>query len=175
MVAVAIERLVALYKNLLEIRRLQTEIQKQGITKAAKDVEEHANDFMDKEIGKLSIELVTEFYKGNDAGRKNELRNGVNASLNRLANRIDRGYNFEVRCQPLAAGKPEKDETKKAIAAIQAATANMQFLKLDGKPILRLSEKTEQTSQVGRLGKGRRQKDKSGEKESQPQAGAETK
>jgi hypothetical protein len=168
-VAVAIERIVALYKNLLDIRKLQTEIEKQGITKAAKDVEEHANDFMEKGIGKLSIEIVNEFYKGGDAGRKNELRNGVNISLNMLASRVDRGYNFEVRCQPLPAGKPEKEETKRAIAAIQAATANMQFLKLEGKPILKLPEKTGQAVRPGTRAKGRG-KVPQGKKESQPPA-----
>ncbi len=175
MVAVAIERIVALYKNLLEVRKLQMEIERQGITKAAKDVEEHANDLMENGIKQLSPEIVNEFYKGNDSGRKNELRTAVKVSLTMLASRIDRGYNFEVRCKPLAAGKPEKEETKKAIAAIQAATANMQFLKLDGKPILKLPERAGQTGDVGQGKKVRRKKGQSGKKETQPDTAVETK
>src|SRR6185437_1905865 len=139
--ATAIERLVALNKSLLEIRKLQVDLRRQGVPDGAvKGIEEHANTHMEKGIDKLSVEIVGEFYNRNDDGRKNELTTAVKFSLNNIANRIDQGYNIEVRCAPLAEEKPENEEVKKALAVVQKASANMQFLKLEGDPILKLPE-----------------------------------
>jgi hypothetical protein len=142
-VAVAIERIVALYKNLLEIRKLQTDIRNQGIPDdATKGIEEYANTHMTRGIEGLSVEIVNEFYQGNDSGRKNELIAAMHISLNKIANRIDHGYNIEVRCEPPAPkdAAAQSEETKNAVAQVLAASANMQFLKLDGKPLLGLPE-----------------------------------
>ena len=47
--AVSIERIVALYKKLLEIRKLHNELKEQGVPKSSlKGVEEHANAVMEK-------------------------------------------------------------------------------------------------------------------------------
>ncbi len=143
-VAVATERVVALYKQLLEIRKLRLEIQQQGVPdEQTTGIENYANQLMENGIEKIAVEIVNEFHKGKDKGRKNELTNAVRISLNKIANRIDRGFNFEVRVAPIV----EKDEKaqdnvqlQKVIALIQSATANMQFLKLGGRPILRLPE-----------------------------------
>ena len=143
-VAVAIERVVALYKTLLEIRKLQVDLRTQGVPdKLTEGIADHANNLMDHGIEKLSVEIVQQFHKGNDAGRRNELTNSVRISLNKIANRIDSGYNVEVRCEPLTPGESAQatEELKTSIATIQSASANMQFLKLEGKPLLRLSEK----------------------------------
>jgi len=146
-VAVAVERVVALYKQLLEIRKLEVELENQGIPEQAREiVEQHANTHMERGIEKLSVEIVQQYHKGKDSGRKNELTNGVRISLNKIANRIDRGYNIEVRCEPVADSETsENTQTREAIAAIQTASENMQFLKLDGRPILKLPEKTGQS------------------------------
>ena len=142
--AIAIERIVALYKQLLEIRKLRHEIQKQGVPETdTSGIEQYANELMEKGIKKLAGEIVDQFYKKRDDGRKNELKNAVTISLNRLATRIDKGFNLEVRVQPL----PTKDqeakqdlELRSAVELIQKASQNMQFLKLDGPPILKLED-----------------------------------
>lgn len=143
-IAVAIERTVALYKQLLEIRKLRYDIQKQGVPETeVSGIENYANKLMETGIEKLTIEIVDQYYRKKDDGRKNELKNAVRISLNKLANRIDQGFNLEVRVQPLTQKEltEEKDaDTKKSIELIQNASMNMQFLKLDGKPILKLSE-----------------------------------
>ena len=98
---------------------------------------------MEKGIDKIAVEVVNEYHKKDDKGRKNELTNAVRISLNKVANRIDQGFNIEVRVAPTPKSEDEEKENKelqKAIAAIQAATANMQFMKLEGQPILRLPE-----------------------------------
>ena len=142
-VAVAVERIVALYKKLLEIRKLRSDMEKHELPEdVVSGVETHANKLMKEGIEKASVEIVNQFYIGEDVGRKNELVVKVRLSMNMLANRIDHGVNVEVRVEPPAATDPKaKDETvQKAVAAIQVATPNMQFLKLEGPPLLQLPE-----------------------------------
>lgn len=175
-VAVAIERIVALYKNLLEIRKLQVEIQRQGVPEdLTTGIEEHANSLMERGIEKVSVEIVNQFYKGKDGGRTNELTNAVRISLNKIANRIDKGYNLEVRCSPVVADDDSNDAEaqESAIATIQAASANMQFLKLEGNPLLRLPEKREGSGQPAeneRLREGVRKSRTSKKRVAQPGA-----
>lgn len=144
LVAVCIERVVALYKQLLEIRKLQQEILQQGVPEQdMTGIDNYANNLMKKGIDQIAVELVNEHHKKDDKGRKNELTNAVRISLYKVANRIDHGFNIEVRVAPLP--KPdnmekENKELFKAVEIIQSATANMQFLNLVGKPILRLPE-----------------------------------
>jgi hypothetical protein len=106
-------------------------------------IENYANQLMGDGIDKVSLEIVEQFYKGKDKARKNELTNSVRISLNKLANRIDQGFNLEVRVEPMpkdVSGRAENATLQKAITLIQLATTNMQFLKLEGKPILSLPE-----------------------------------
>lgn len=141
--AVAIERIVALYKQLLEIRKLHQEIREQGVPdKETSGIVRYANELMQKGIQDASEEIVNEYYQQAERGRKNELTNAVGLAMNKLANRIDHGFNLEVRVEPPAKGDPksQNEQLRKAVAAIQSATGNMQFLKLGGEPLLRLPE-----------------------------------
>jgi hypothetical protein len=142
--AVAIERTVSLYKQLLEIRKLHQELRVQGVPdNQTSGIENYANQLIEKGIETVSKEIVEQFYKENDKGRKNELTTAVRVSLNMLANRIDKGFNLEVRVEPMAKEETEdadKADTQQFINLIQAATKNMRFLKLDGNPILKLPE-----------------------------------
>ncbi len=141
--ALAVERTVALYKQLLEIRKLRSDLQKQGVPDPdTTGIENYANQLMETGIKKLTAEIVDRFYKKKDEGRKNELKNAVTISLNRLATRIDQGFNLEVRVQPMKADDQvaQDAQTKSAIELIQKATQNMQFLRLEGQPILKLED-----------------------------------
>lgn len=142
--AVAIERIVALYKQLVEIRKIKAELLKQGVPeKQTAGIEDHANNLMSTGIDALAVEITEKYHPGKDGHRKNELTNAVRISLNRIANRIDRGYNIEVRVEPLKGPAQASEEGKniaEQVKIIQAASANMQFLKLEGAPILQLSE-----------------------------------
>ena len=101
---------------------------------------------METGIDKIAIEVVNEYHKTDDQGRKNELTNAVRISLNKIANRIDHGFSLEVRVAPAPKqGDKENENVQRAIAAIQSATANMQFLKLECQPILRLPEGKEKS------------------------------
>ena len=68
---------------------------------------------------------------------------GLRISLNKIANRVDKGYHIEVRCEPLRKEdqeKPESKETAIHLAKVQSASVQLQFFKLEGSPILRLPE-----------------------------------
>jgi len=148
-VAVAIERVVSLYKQLLEIRKILQDLRTQGVpVDSTRGLEGHANELMEKGIERISVEIIDEFHQGKDkGGRKHELTNAVRISLNKIANRIDHGFNLEVRVEPTAQGEKAggSEETQKAVELIQAASANMQFLKLEGQPLLKLPEVEDKT------------------------------
>ena len=148
-VAVAIERIIALYKQLLEIRKIQGELVKQGLEKEnLKGIEKHANSVMDNGIDKVVKELLTEFHKVDDSGRKNELSIELKYALKKIANRVDRGFNIEVRMtEPEEVeneeGSKEDNHVKeqsKHHTRIASAAETLQFLKLEGEPILSLTE-----------------------------------
>jgi len=147
-VAVAIERLVALYKQLLEIRKLHLEIRKQGVPDTeTMGIEKYANQLMRKGIDELVADVLKKYRKKGETGRKNELANALRISLNKLANRIDKGFSLEVRVEPITFNGDSSEQDKKLskeIEVIQAATPNMQFLKLEGRPILSLPESKEE-------------------------------
>jgi hypothetical protein len=125
-VAVAVERVVALYKQVLEIKKLRGELLNQAVPeKQLAPIEQHANGLMEKGIDEFAGELVQQFYKEKDAHRKNELANAVRVSMRRIANRIDRGYNIEVRVEPMKKdAQPEEgaNDLAKNIQAIQTAS-----------------------------------------------------
>lgn len=144
-VAVAVERIVALYKQLLEIRLLRQQMAERGLTdKSLQGVDAHANTHMKDGIDKVIAELIEKYAAKHDEGRRNELRTELRHALNRIANRIDKGYNFEVRVEPVEEPKEGEDEGAKqereALAVALAAAKAVQFLKPGGAPILALPE-----------------------------------
>ena len=146
-IAVTIERIVGLYKQILEIRKLHGELKNQGIpNKELKGVLHHANNMMKEGIEQLIAELLDKYYDNKDKGRRNELGTELRFSLNKIAKRIDKGYSVEVRVQPISdeeqAAKEggESLEDAEHIQVILAASKNLEFLRLEGEPILTLSE-----------------------------------
>jgi len=159
-IAKVVDFVVGTYKKILDIKKLQLEIERLQLPdEITEKTKAHANTLMEAEIEKFTIEIVSEYHKGKDGGRKNELTNAVKISLNKIANRIDRGFNFEVRIEPpdkpLENAKQEK-ELQKAVGTIQGASENMQYMKLEGPPILALPEKVES----GKGGKSKAKKSK---------------
>lgn len=143
--AVAIERIVALYKQSLEIRKLKNELEKFEIEKAGlKAIENSVKDKMERGIATLIDDLLEEFYDGNDHARRNELRVELKYTLRKLANRIDRGFNIEVRAELPDEGEAESDKEAEGIEFIERikqVEKELEFLKVEGKPILRLAER----------------------------------
>jgi hypothetical protein len=147
-VAKVIDFVVAQYKKILEIKKLHSEMERLGVPEdISEKTKAHANTRMGEEIEKFTVEIMEE-YKSvpHPGGRQHELRNAVKFSLNMVANRIDRGFNIEVRIEPpkaLSTKTGDDGEVQKAVQTIQAASVNMQYMKLEGPPILTLPEEIE--------------------------------
>lgn len=144
LVATAAERIVAFYKQILEVRKLRSGMLEQGVPKEAlAKIDEHTNSKMSNAIADIAKEIIEEQGDKHDAGRANELENSLRISLQKLANRIDRGYHIEVRIGQLPEPTKEEpgDEDLQASAdAIHKATKPLQFIRLEGDPILSLPE-----------------------------------
>lgn len=150
--AIAVERIVALYKKLLEIRKLRNDLKDQGVPKQKlKGVEDHANSVMDEGIEKLILRLIKQFYKEKDDGRKNELSTELRFALKKIAGRIDRGYNIEIRVEPVQTDEEGTGEvapeTAQHVQAIKSAAQTLQFIKEEGEPILSLPESKDEKKQ----------------------------
>ncbi len=108
-IAIAIERIVALYKSNLEIRLIKEQLTEKKLPKnVTKPLEDHIKKAVKEEIDKLSANIVESNYKQEDIGRKNELIVKLSKDLTYLADRIDKGATFEVRAEPTK--KPEEQE-----------------------------------------------------------------
>ena len=143
---IATGKILNTYKSILEIKKLRNELKEKGVPdKETKGIEEYANKTMEKEIFLLAKEMVKRYYKGNDTGRKNELLNGLTISFNKIANRIDNGFNIDVCVESLPKQKEEEagDEHKQSeeiILAIKESLKSLEFINTSGNPILSLKE-----------------------------------
>ncbi|MBT5788265.1 MAG: hypothetical protein HOI14_04250 [Flavobacteriaceae bacterium] len=145
----ATERILNHYKQILEIKVLRNQLSEKGVpANKTKSVDTYANGMMESEIKKIAKEVLDEHYEG-DNRRKNELENGVVFALNKLANRIDNGFNVEIRVEPLP--KPNKDEEIteeqqveiELVKSIQKSSEKIEFIETDGESILELPENGE--------------------------------
>lgn len=144
-IALAADRIVTVYKKILEIKELHGKLKDKGVPKKRlQGVEEHANSIMEEEIDKLSKDLLKKCHKTIDEARQNELTIELRFNLNKIANRIDNGYSIEIRTKPFSeeeeAKKKVTPEDKERINVILSASKNLEFIKLEGLPILSLPE-----------------------------------
>jgi hypothetical protein len=157
-IAVAIERVIALYKQLLEIRLARQQLKDAGMAdENLGEISKYADEHMESGIETIVGDLLTEFGKGIDAGRQQELRVAVKTSLTKIANRIDRGYYIEVRAGlPSPEEEPEDEEGGEVqspedlqhFEAISERQEGLKFMRLTGSPILTLPEpESEETDQ----------------------------
>ena len=149
-IAHAAEKIIDLYKKLIEIRKHKAELKILGLKeKELKGITDHSNKIMKEGIESLTVEVVNNYYVGNDDNRKNELSNAVKISLNKIANRIDQGFNIEVRAEPEEEPTEENGETDQQkkdrafILKVIEASETLRFLNLEGERILSLPEKAE--------------------------------
>ncbi|AFY30138.1 hypothetical protein [Cyanobium gracile] len=148
-IALGLERILELYKKLLEIRKIQAELSSLGLEKKnLKGIEEHSNAMMGKGIEEIASHLISEFHRSADNGRKNELKVELKYALNKISNRIDCGFNFEIRMQAPVQDEADREGedsddyelSEKHYKDIAAAAKTLQFLKLEGDSILHLPE-----------------------------------
>ncbi len=141
----AIERVIAAYKNILEIRMLHSKLAEQHVSqKALDEVAKDVSDGMENATREITEETLSE-ASIQDAGRLNELRTEINKKLNEIAERIDCGYNIQVRAGELPEESEEDEgeqgldsETQQATNTVLENQRSLEFIKVPGEPILRL-------------------------------------
>jgi len=145
--AAMVERLLATYKNVLDVRKLHGELAAKMGKKTLKEVETYAEETMLSGIKKIADDCIKTYGKKDDP-RKNELRNALDVVLRKLADRIDRGFNIEIRIEPLKQDDPtgdasdaERSAHRKYQAVIEGAAKQLEFFHRDGPPILHLDDK----------------------------------
>jgi len=153
-IALAVERVIALYKQLLDIRIARKQLKDAGMSDVSLGaITEHADKHMESGIETIVGELLKEFGQSIDSGRRNELHVEIKTSVTRIANRIDRGYSIEVRAGlPPAEEEPEDEEggevqspeDLQSFEAISGRQEGLKFMKLTGPPILSLPEAEEE-------------------------------
>jgi len=175
-IAATIERIVAIYKNLLEIKKLREDLAKQKVPKeATKGIEDHEKQVVHKELEELAKSLIEVNYKG-DEGRKNELNNALKIGLVFLAGRIDHGVLVEVRvAEPeKPEGAEEAEEGKKATTKeIKAYEQQKQLAENINRQGRSLAELEREKKPILLLSSKRCKEDKKAENRIQPPGGPE--
>ncbi len=146
-IAAAIDRLLAAYERILNIRQKRKELAENEDVpdEVLEPLAQHANSLMEAEI-ELIVDEIVVAAKLADQGRLNELRNELRLSLNALATRVDQGYNIEVRAGELPPVDEEGEETdvdpetRDAAEKVRETQKRLEFMNITGKPILSLDQ-----------------------------------
>jgi hypothetical protein len=137
-IAFAVDRILTVYKRILEIKKLHGELKKQGLTdKELQPIKKKADLAIIEEVEKLAPELLEKYYKKEDTSRRNELSNALKKALIEIAKRIDKGYNVEIRVPIDVSDEISKDANVNTIISV---LKNLEFIQLEGEPILSLPE-----------------------------------
>jgi hypothetical protein len=140
-----ISSIVITYKTILDIRKHHKELKDQGVpAEALEGIADYANNMMTDSISQSVTELINKYALNMEKGRKNELLISVKMSMNKLSNRIDSGYNFDVRFsdENVDEKMSEEDESETR-QQINDMSKNLTFMNLSGEKILCLPEKKE--------------------------------
>lgn len=147
MIATAVERLIAAYERILNIRLAHKQLAESGVPDdKLEGVSQHVSEGMEEEIRRIAGDVVSESNAVDD-DRRNELRTEMTLQLNALARRIDHGYNVEIRTGEIPdVTEGEEDEqgfepeTRDAVRSVLEAQQKLEFMNVSGKPILHLEQ-----------------------------------
>lgn len=110
-IAIALERITNIYKNILEIKVLKDKLAEKKVPKKLiAPLEEFIKERVKLEVDIIAENLVKEYYKKENDGRKNELITSLKNALGYIAERINKGATFEVR-----GGKPKSPVSEEGI------------------------------------------------------------
>jgi len=136
--AVAVERVVKLYKNIVEIRIAKEKLKELGVSSGEqKTIEKQEKEIFNKEIDKIALDLVKEFAsKSNDSGRINELKIAMKGHVAYIAKCIDNGITIEIIPPEIkkpdeleeTANAEEKNENKKLKATYEKALKQIEIV-----------------------------------------------
>lgn len=135
-------KILEVYERILAIKIKTEELKQMKLPKKAYEaVDKTTEGLMEKEIEKMANNIIKDF-KG-DSKRKNEIKNGLNSAIQKLAKRIDNGFKVEILIEPV---EDPKDDDKQQIElydaykSIQGKIDSQPKVKIPDNPILNLPE-----------------------------------
>lgn len=125
--ALAIERIAAVYTNLMQIKKLRADLVKQNVpAERIEAIAEHEGELVDKELGDLAQAILDEYLPGGAKGRAGDLKLALEQDLRFLADRIDRGVVIEVELAPAESANAKEKEWARLTNARGRALAQLQ-------------------------------------------------
>ena len=95
--AIAIERIVSLFKSNLEIKNLQKQLSEKSMPEnILKLISEEVEKKVSSELRQIATDITGQFSKIEDQGRKNEVETQLRQGLHFLANRLNQGAQVEI-------------------------------------------------------------------------------
>lgn len=155
LVAFALQRVLGIYQQILDIRQKHRELSENDDVpdEALQSIADHANEKMRKEV-QVIVEEVISRAKLDDQARLNELRNDLTRQISALADRVDRGFDVEIRAGEIPESTEDEadeddvdTETRKAARTVLEAQKSLEFMNVSGKPILSLEESAEDAAE----------------------------
>ncbi|NTW78370.1 MAG: hypothetical protein HGB33_11485, partial [Syntrophaceae bacterium] len=116
--AFAVERIIKLYKNIVEIRSAKEKLKELGIsTGEQRTIEKQEKDILNKGIDSIASDIVKEFAsKQIDGGRINELKVAMKGHVTYIVKCIGNGMTIEINppeiLEPKEAKETETEEKK---------------------------------------------------------------
>lgn len=111
--------------ELIVSRRLIQELRKNGSPDTLVDpLETHAQQKVKADLETIADNIVDEFYKGVDDGRRQELKNGLRQTLKRLSKKISEGAKVSLRITPPKKPKLVDDVEPTAEQKVQIAESD---------------------------------------------------
>lgn len=148
LIAAAIERIAKVYSQIQGIVKTHREMKALGVPKPLVDgMMAHIEETLKKGLDEIAKSIEKQNMKNVEAGRKNEIKAELNASLYEIARRLDEGYIFDVHGEDVEdedeiegeASKPSSPE-REAFKVVQEIRPRIQHFKAETEPVLGLSK-----------------------------------
>ena len=115
MVAAAVREILGIYKDIVTIGHMKSNLGNMDGTQEKRDtiiiaLQDFFQDRIDTGIAEAADRLCDKFNKIKDKERTNELQNYVRTSMRKIAALIDNGYGIETRCGQLPEPETEEEE-----------------------------------------------------------------
>jgi hypothetical protein len=148
--AVIVERVIKLYKNIVEIRITKDKLKELGVSLGEqKAIEKQEKDILNKGIDTISTDIIKEFaIKQIDDGRVNELKIAMKGHITYIAKCIDNGMVIEINPPEISEpaesketdtvekkneAKKLKDNYERTLKQIEIVQKSMDTIKTIGK------------------------------------------
>lgn len=138
-VAGAISWIIDQYKKVVEIQEIKQRMKNVGMNpEQMKETEAFSEEFMLKAIDIYADKLFEQYPIEKNDGEEHEVANRVRLSLNKIANRVDGGFSFDVTVA-INEGSEEHEE-KNNVNSIKESQETMEYVNKSSETIISLPE-----------------------------------